>query len=458
MTRRRTGSGPDLFTEQGRQDRERAAPLPWRLRPRTLEELEGQEALTGPDGILRVMVEEGRVRPALFYGPPGTGKTSAAEIVARAARQAFVRLSAVEATVTDLRQVVAAARERWELEGRGTVLFIDEIHRFTRVQQDALLPHVEDGTVALIGATSENPWVSVEPALLSRVLPVRFRPLDPAAVAAVLERAWARRAEWLPGEVERDPALPAAIAARAGGDARLALTILERVADRARRRRPPRLTLEDLEQVWQEAPHYHDRAGDAHYDLISAYIKSIRGSDPDAALYWLGRMLAGGEDPRFIVRRILVHAAEDIGLADPLGLVVAQAAWTALEAVGLPEARIPIAMATVYLATAPKSNSVVAALERMDEAVKRHPAAPVPDFLRRPGLGGDGSYRYPHTAPGHFLPDPHLPPELEGLELYQPSAEGAEAAVAERLAAWRAARARDQARRAGPAAATEEEG
>ncbi len=427
----------DLFSDVGEERRREAAPLPSRLRPETLQDVIGQEHVTAPGGLLHSMAA-GRLRSSIFYGPPGTGKTTVAEILARTAKMAYVPLSAVTTGIADVRKVAEQAKSRWGLEGRGTVVFLDEIHRFSKSQQDVLLPFVEDGTFILLGATTENPWVSLNNALISRCLLVEFRALDTQAIQKVLERAWGRRVHWWHDGVV-DKGVWEAIASRVGGDARMALTVLERLTVLADGQQATRLTHEQLDQVWKDFAFYYDLHGDKHYDLTSAFIKSIRGSDPDAALYWMGRMLKGGEDPRFIVRRLLVHAAEDVGLADPNALLMAHAASSALETVGLPEARIPIAQAVIYLAMAPKSNSVVEALATLDEALERWPNAPVPDAIRdrhyNPRL--KEPYRYPHNAPDHFLPDPHVPPELQGLELYHPTDQGDEGALGPRLSAWR---------------------
>ncbi|NMP22498.1 replication-associated recombination protein A [Sulfobacillus harzensis] len=434
----------DLFSDLGDERRREAAPLPSRLRPKTLDEVIGQEHVTGPGGLLRSMAE-GRLRSSIFYGPPGTGKTTVAEILASAAHMAYVPLSAVATGIADVRKVADQAKSRWGLEGRGTVVFLDEIHRFSKSQQDVLLPFVEDGTFILLGATTENPWVSLNNALISRCLLVEFHALDSEAVERVLARAWDRRRAWWRDGTLEDEVL-SQIAKRVGGDARMALTVLERLTVLADGRQTAHLTTAMLDQVWKDFAYYYDAHGDKHYDLASAFIKSIRGSDPDAALYWMGRMLKGGEDPRFIVRRVLIHAAEDVGLADPQALLVAHAASWALETVGLPEARIPIAEAVIYLAMAPKSNSVVEALAALDQALDRWPNAPVPDSIRdrhyNPRL--KEPYRYPHSAPDHFLPDPHLPSDLEGLELYRPSTQGEEASLKPRLDEWRRRRREDK--------------
>lgn len=429
----------DLFQAAGQRDRARGAPLPDRLRPRTLADVVGQPHLVGPEGVLTKMVAAKSLRSLIVFGPPGSGKTTLARILAAATDSVFVPLSAVESGVADVRRVVEAARERWALEGRGTVVFLDEIHRFNKAQQDVLLPHVEDGTVVLMGATAENPWVSLTPALVSRCLLLEVKPLSARDVRGVLEKALSRRAEWRP-DAAAEPAALDAIADRSGGDARLALNLL----DWAFLLTPPgeTLTVRRVAEVWKESPHYHDRAGDRHYDRASAFIKSLRGSDPDAALFWFGLMLKGGEDPRFISRRLMIHAAEDVGLADPRALLVATAAHAALEAVGLPEARIPLAEAVIYIAAAPKSNSVVAALAALDAAVEAHGDAGVPLELQDTHYKGGAvhGYRYPHDAPEHFLPDRHLPPEVGPLPFYRPSAEGEEKALRVRVEAWNRAR------------------
>lgn len=430
----------DLFDLAGQREREAMAPLAERLRPRRLEEVFGQEHLTGPDGVLARMLAERRLRSVILYGPPGSGKTTLARILAEGVGLAYEGLSAVDAGVADVRRLVERARERWKLEGRGTLLFLDEVHRFNRAQQDTLLPHLEDGTLVLVGATAENPWVMLTPALLSRCLLLGLKTPDADAVRRMLDRAVRERDRWAPG-LEADSDALDAIARRSGGDMRLALNLLDWAV--LALPRPPRLKRDDLDRLWRESPHYHDAGGDRHYDRASAFIKSLRGSDPDAALFWFGQMLAGGEDPRFISRRLMIAAAEDVGLADPLALVVATAAHHALEAVGLPEARIPLAEAVIYVAAAPKSNSVVRALDAMDRAVAEAGTAPVPEALRDPHWRGGATtpYRYPHDAPDHFLPTWHLPPEVPYLPFYRPTRQGAEAAVAERVAAWNRARA-----------------
>lgn len=429
----------DLFDLAGERDRSGHRPLAELLRPETLDDVVGQPHLTGPEGLLRRMVASGRIRSMVLHGVPGTGKTTLARIVARSGQLQFVPLSAVESGVADVRKTVEAARERWRLEGRGTLVFLDEIHRFNRAQQDVLLPHVEDGTIVLVGATAENPWVSLNSALISRCLLMEVKPLGPDDVLTVLRRALDRSDLWHPGAVARDQEL-GAIAARAGGDVRLALNLL----DWAFLVNPSGEPLAGavLDRLWKEAPHYHDRAGDRHYDRASAFIKSLRGSDPDAALFWFGQLLAGGEDPRFVSRRLMIQAAEDVGLADPAALSIAVAAHQALESLGLPEARIPLAMAVIYIAAAPKSNSVVDALARLDQALADAGDAQVPDSLRDAHYQGAPvkGYRYPHGAPGHFLPDQHLPTGIPHRPFYRPSDQGVEPTMGERVRAWNRAR------------------
>lgn len=430
----------DLFSGLGQSARDDHAPLAWKMRPRTLSEVVGQDHLVGSAGILSGMLKT-RLRSAIFYGPPGTGKTTVAQLLAGQGRYAWGALSATEAGSGDLRKVAERARERWDLEQRGTVLFVDEIHRFNRSQQDILLPFVEDGTFVLIGATTENPWISLNPALLSRCLLVEFHTLDGEQITNVLSKAWQRRAEWMPNAVTVDDEVLAAIAGRSGGDVRLALGLLERLVLAQGTSGENRVTEDMVSQIGEDSVHYHDR-GDRHYDLTSALIKSIRGSDPDAALYWFGRLLAGGEDPRFIARRLIVHASEDVGLADPQAMLIAHAASHAVQTVGLPEARIPMAQAVLYLSLAPKSHSVVAALSRMEDAVQRWPQAPVPESIRDRHYRSDqpNTYRYPHDTPDHFLPDAHLPEDLRDIRLYQAESLGVEPRLASKLDQWRTAR------------------
>jgi len=425
------------------------APLAARMRPRTLDEVAGQEHLVGPGGPLRAAIEADALRSVVLWGPPGTGKTSLASVVAEATHAAFVPLSAVTAGVKDVRAVLDGARTRRAATGRGTVLFIDELHRFNKAQQDALLPGVEEGVVVLLGATTENPSFEVIAPLMSRSLLYRLEPLSPEVVRSLLERALVDP-RGLPGVTAEPEALDALVAA-ADGDARAALTALEAAAGLSRALAPaapgvaPVVTVDDVKAALSRPHLRYDKADDNHYDQISAFIKSVRGSDPDAALYWLVRMLTSGEDPRFLARRLVILASEDIGLADPAGLGVAVAAFGALERVGLPEARFALAQATVYLALAPKSNSLTTALGRADEAVARLGNAAVPPGLRdahyrgAQRLGHGGGYRYPHDDPRGWVPQRYLPDGLDPGALYRPSAHGAEPD----LGGWRAGRAGD---------------
>jgi putative ATPase len=404
-----------------------ARPLAARLRPRTLDEVVGQRSLLGEGAPLRVAIEADRLRSVVLWGPPGVGKTTLAHVVAATTRAAFAELSAVTAGVKDVRRVVDEARARRDQAGRPTVLFIDEIHRFNKSQQDALLPAVEDGSVTLIGATTENPSFEVNAPLLSRSLLYRLEPLSDADIAMLVERAVTDE-RGLPGVTLTDEAVRALVAA-ADGDARVALTGLEAAAVLA----GDAPVTPGQVQAALASPHLrYDKAGDAHYDQVSAFIKSLRGSDPDAAVYWLVRMLAAGEDPRFLARRMIILAGEDVGLADPRALEIAVSAFRALEVVGLPEARYALAEAALYLALAPKSNSVTRALGAADDAVARLGNVPVPAHLRdahyrgAARLGHGKGYRYPHDDPSGWVDQRYLPEGLERGDVYRPKPHGIE--------------------------------
>lgn len=422
------------------------APLAARMRPRTLAEFVGQEEVVGPGSVLRRALEAGRLPSLLLWGPPGSGKTTLARLLAAETGAAFASLSAVESGVGELRQVLAGARRQREAGGR-TVLFVDELHRWSRAQQDAVLPHVEGGLITLIGATTENPSFEVVGALLSRCRVVRLRSLPDAALGAILRRAAADPERGLGGlGVELPEEAVEYLVGVAGGDARVALATLELAAaatppDAGGRRLLGRAAVEAA--ATKRAPR-HDRAGDQHYDTISAFIKSIRGSDADAAVFWLARMLEAGEDPLFVARRLVILAAEDVGLADPQALPIALAAQGAAHFVGMPEGCLPLAEATLYLALAPKSNSVLRAYTAAAAAVAGHPQAEVPLHLRNAvtGLGraeGYGAgYRYAHDfAPG-VAAQVHLPAELVGQRYYLPGELGAEHAYRARLSELRA--------------------
>jgi putative ATPase len=413
----------DLFADAAAQRLPASAPLPMRLRPKTLGEFVGQEHVLGEGSALRLAIAEDRMGSAIFFGPPGSGKTTLARIVAATTGAAFEELSAVSASVADVRAVLARARERLGGHGQRTILFLDEIHRFNKAQQDALLPAVEEGLLTLIGATTENPYFEVNSALLSRVQLFELGPLEVSELERVLARGETALDVLLAAEVRRS------IAQRAGGDARNALTILEVAVQSAR---GGAVTEEHVEDAARKRPLLYDKGGDAHYDFISAFIKSMRGSDPDAAVYYLAAMLEGGEDARYIARRMIVLASEDVGNADPRALLVAVAAAQAVEHVGLPEARLNLAQAAIYLARAPKSNASYVALKEAAADVRGRGNVRPPKPLRDahyPGakkLGHGAGYVYPHDDPAGFDID-HLPDELRGRTYYRPSGSGEEA-------------------------------
>jgi putative ATPase len=433
----------DLFSERADRLADQDAPLAARMRPRTLEEFVGQGHVLGPGSALRALIEADELRSVILWGPAGTGKTSLAHIIAAATRSHFEELSATSAGVRDVRAMLAAARERLGAMGRRSILFIDEIHRFNKGQQDALLPGVEDRTVVLVGATTENPFFTVNAPLMSRSLLFRLEPLGAEDLETIVTRALADPERGLGGRgLALDADALAHLVDRADGDARHALNALEAAALVVTAKAgggATRITLADIEDALQRPRVTYDRAGDQHYDVASAFIKSIRGSDPDAALHYLARMLAAGEDPRFVARRLVISASEDVGLADPQALGVAVAAFQALEFVGLPEARLNLAEAVVYLALAPKSNSAYAALGAAARELEEARPGRVPSHLQSaayPGerkLGIGVGYVYPHDQPGHWVAQRYLPEGLEG-GYYRPGDQGQEAALA---AAWR---------------------
>ncbi|MHB8642581.1 MAG: replication-associated recombination protein A [Gaiellaceae bacterium] len=414
----------DLFSEAARERTTSIAPLAQRVRPATLDEFVGQRHVLGERSALRLAIEQDRVGSLILYGPPGSGKTTLARIVARATGAAFEELSAVSATVAMVREVLARARERLGAHGQRTILFLDEIHRFNKAQQDALLPAVEEGLVTLIGATTENPYFEVNSALLSRVQIYTLEPLAEEELLLVLRRGAKALGTPLPADVA------ARIAQLAGGDGRNALTILE-LATQTAQAEGVELEVRHVENASTKRPLLYDKGGDQHYDFISAFIKSMRGSDPDAAVYYLAAMLEGGEDARFVARRMIVLASEDIGNADPRALLVAVAAAQAVEHVGLPEARLNLSQAAIYLARAPKSNASYVAIKEATADVREHGNARPPKPLRDasyPGarkFGHGQGYLYPHDDPRGFDVD-YLPDELQGKTYYRPSGNGEE--------------------------------
>lgn len=411
-----------------------SAPLAVRMRPRTLDEVVGQEHLLRPNSPLRRLVEGRGGSSVILYGPPGTGKTTLANLVASTSGRHFVSLSALSAGVKDVRSVIEDARTR-QIHGQRTVLFIDEVHRFSKSQQDALLAAVENGIVLLVAATTENPHFSVISPLLSRSLIAETRGLDEAGVAEVVRRAVGDE-RGLGGGVEVSEEAVADIVRLAGGDARRSLTILEAAAGAAE---AGVVTPEVVELSLDAAPVRYDRDGDQHYDVTSAFIKSIRGSDVDAALHYLARMVVAGEDPRFIARRLMVHASEDIGMADPTALLAASAAAEIVQKVGLPECRLALAQATIHLATAPKSNAVISAIDAAMADVRSGGVGEVPRHLRdghyagAKGLGNGVGYRYAHDAPAGVVRQQYPPDELVGRDYYSPSGHGYERELADRV-------------------------
>ncbi len=440
----------DLFTHAMHDRMRSEAPLAARLRPRSLDEFAGQQEIVGPGKLLRRAIESDRLFSSIIlWGPPGTGKTTLAMVIANQTQMHFVTLSAVLAGKAELKKVIEEAIERRRLYNKRTILFVDEVHRWNKAQQDALLPHVENGAVILIGATTENPYFEVIGALVSRSRVFQLRPLEDEDVRRILEsalqdgeRGFGKR------QIRLDADALQHLIRVAGGDARNALNALELAVEST----PPDsdgsiyITLEVAQESIQRRAVLYDKDGDAHYDTISAFIKSVRGSDPDAALYWLAKMLYAGEDPRFILRRLIILAGEDIGLGDPLGLVVASAAAQAFDYIGLPEGVYPIVEATLYLATAPKSNSAGAYFKAF-QLIEQEGITAVPQHLQDAtrdarALGHGQGYQYPHESPDHYLPQQYLPRPLLGTYFYQPSSQGYEAQVQRRLESWREAQRR----------------
>lgn len=435
----------DLFTHSLNEQMKTDAPLADRLRPRTIDEVVGQEHIIGPGKLLRRAIESDRLFSSiLFYGPPGTGKTTLAQVIAQHTQAHFESISAVLAGVAELRQVIADATERRKLYRKRTILFVDEVHRWNKAQQDALLPHVERGLVTLVGATTENPYFEVIRALVSRSRIFQLEPLNENNINQILDRAlsdpdrgYGRK------KIQLDADARNHLVDLCGGDARNLLNALELAVEStpADENGNIHIGLEVAEESIQQRSLQYDKDGDAHYDTISAFIKSVRGSDPDAALYWLAKMITAGENPRFVLRRLIILASEDIGLADPHALQIATSAAYAFEYIGLPEGYYPIAEATLYLATAPKSNSAGAFFEAQKH-IQTEGTGPVPTHLMDAsrdarGFGHGKGYQYPHSFPGHFVPQQYLPSSVLGKTFYHPSDQGYEKEIAERLEQWR---------------------
>lgn len=408
------------------------------MRPANLDEVVGQDGLLAPGAAFRTMVEAGRPVSMILWGPPGSGKTTLARLVALNSKARFEQLSATSAGVKDVRSVLAVATRRIEAGDGRTVLFLDEIHRFTKAQQDALLPGVEDGIVILVGATTENPYFEVNSPLISRSSIFRTEALSPDEVGELIRRAMADTVRGLPDVSIDDDALED-LSHRVGGDARLALNAFELAATIADGRGNDSIGLDEIAEALQRRVIRYDKGGDRHYDVISAFIKSVRGSDVDAALYWLHTMIEAGEDPKFIARRLVILASEDVGLADPRGLGIAVDAFRAVEVIGIPEGAYALTHATTYLATAPKSNSMATAIMAAREAVEKTPGADVPMHLRSGATAGERAmghgqgYAYPHNDPFGVVPQQYLPDEATDAILFRPGSHGEESEIGERL-------------------------
>lgn len=435
----------DLFDAAAIARRTATAPLADRMRPRTLDAYVGQPHILGPGKLLRRAVEADRVTSVIFYGPPGAGKTTLARIIANTTKSHFASLNAVLAGVKDIREGIGAAQERLRLHGQKTILFVDEVHRFNKAQQDALLPHVENGTVTFVGATTENPYFEVNKALVSRSRVFELKTLTEDDLRAVArqaledeQRGYGRR------DVQLDRDALDHLVATANGDARSLLNALELAVETTEPDTEGviHVDLAVAEDSIQRRAVLYDKDGDAHFDTISAFIKSLRGSDPDAALYWMARMIYAGEDPRFILRRLLIFAAEDVGLADPRAMQMAAACAAAFDYVGMPEGRFHLAACCLYLATAPKSNSAFAffsALEHVEKEATEEVPNPLKDANRdKKGLGHGEGYKYPHAYRDHYVPEQYLPSGMQGTYFYEPTAQGYEAEVQARLEKQRA--------------------
>ncbi len=435
----------DMFEQKFEEQKEKEAPLALRMRPAVLDDFVGQGHLIGKGRVLRKAIEAGQLSSFILWGPPGSGKTTLAYIIANTTDSHFSPISAVSAGVNDLRRIIEEAKGRRQMNRQKTILFIDEIHRFNKAQQDAILPFVEDGTVTLIGATTENPSFEVTSPLLSRCRVLTLKPLTEDEISIIIMRALKDRMRGLGGvNVELEAEAFSHLITISGSDARIALNALETAALAT----PPdtdgkrHISLPTIEDAIQQRALRYDKAGEQHYDLISALHKSMRGSDPNASLYYLARMLEAGEDPLYIVRRLVRFASEDVGMADPQALVIAMAAQQAVHFIGMPEGNLALAEAAVYLATAPKSNSLYQAYSRVQEEVKRGTDESVPLHLRNPvtplmeDLGYGKGYKYAHDHPEHFVPQQNLPDSLQGKRYYTPSDQGYEKQVIARLKTW----------------------
>lgn len=418
------------------------------MRPESFDDFVGQKNLAGKGAYLREVVESGHAFSLILYGPPGSGKTSLAFLIAKIMGAEFIHLSAVSSSVKDVREVISKAKEFLK-EGKRTIVFIDEIHRYNKAQQDVLLPAVEDGTILLIGTTTENPFFEVNAPLLSRCQVVVLNPLDDGEIKEIIERAL-KDERGLAQEFKLSPEALELIVLNSQGDARVSLNLLESASQRALSRNSKYIEADDVKSVVKARLSYYDKTGDAHYDYISAFIKSMRASDPDAALVYLSKMIEGGEDPKFIARRMVIFASEDIGNADPIALLVAVSCFLAVERVGLPECSLNLSQATTYLATAPKSNASYAALMNAIKDVHNVPYITIPKKLRNahyPGsekLGHGVGYSYPHDYTGHFFPESLMPEELKGKKYYRPSDQGFEKKINERLEKWEKLRKRKE--------------